>query len=284
MEKSIKYKQYFALFTTHGAELLSLQKNNENILWNRDSIFWGDSALVLFPFIGRNYEDTYTYKNKSYNQPIHGFACRSEFSVKQQSQNSITFQLVDSNETFQNYPFHFNFEITYTLNDTGLEVQFFVTNTSKESMYYTLGYHPGFMLHKALENYRILFPNASKPQEMCIVPKCMLTGEIKDFNLKNNTLTLSKDLFTNSARILTGVGNKAILETTDSIKIVELEFENFENIVLWQTLNSDANFICIEGWRGLPGKYEEIEDIENVTCKSCLKPNETCKFTATLHF
>lgn len=284
MNITINNKNLSATISSLGAELIELKKDKKNILWCRDKAYWADSALVLFPFIGRNYNDTYIYANKEYNMPIHGFSTRSEFSIEKQSQNSLTLSLTDSQETFKNYPFNFKFSVEYVLNDEGLNVYFTITNKSKEIMPFTCGFHPGFQLESELENYKIYFPNASKPKEISIVTKCMLTGEIKDLKLDNNYLSLSKDLFTNSAKVLTGLGDIAILLNKNNKPIVELDFTNFENIVLWQTLNSDARFICIEGWRGLPGTYEHIDDISKVENKTFLKPNEVATYKTTIKF
>lgn len=284
MRYIIKNQNYEALIDTLGAEVIELKKDNKNILWNRDTTYWGDSALVLFPFIGRNYNDTYLYKDKEYNIQIHGFAPKSEFTVLKQDSNSIFLSLSENEETLKVYPFSFTFNITYSITDFGLQVDYSVLNTSNDTMYFTCGYHPGFQLEDKLENYRIYFPNATDPKEICIVTKCMLTGETKDVCLADNCLPLSKDLFKESAKIYSGVGDTAILLDKDNNEVIKLKYNNFENIVLWQTLNSDAPFICIEGWRGLPGTYEHIDDIEKVNSKTALKPNEEYSLSAQITF
>ena len=283
MRYTIKNQTYEALVDTLGAEVIELKKENKNILWNRDTTYWGDSALVLFPFIGRNYNDTYLYEDKEYRIGIHGFGPKSNFDVKEKSDNSILLSLKDNEETYKIYPFNFELLIKYELNKNGLDIGYKIINSSNKTMYFTTGYHPGFILEKTLDNYHIEFPNATNPEEVCIVTKCMLTGEIKPFKLNDNKLQLSKDLFLNSARILKGVGNKAILKDCDNT-VVELEYENFENIVLWQTLNSDAPFICIEGWRGLPGTFEHIDKIEEVEDKTRLEPNQSYELKAHIKF
>ena len=107
MEKTIRYNNYSANISTLGAELISLYKDDENILWTRDKNYWGDSALVLFPFIGRNYDDTYSYKNKEYNIGIHGFAFKSEFAVIEEKEDSLSLLLNNNEETYSIYPFKF---------------------------------------------------------------------------------------------------------------------------------------------------------------------------------
>lgn len=43
----------------HGAELQSIQKNGKEYLWQGDTRFWGRRSPVLFPIVGRVWEDTY---------------------------------------------------------------------------------------------------------------------------------------------------------------------------------------------------------------------------------
>lgn len=284
MQITINNKNLSATISTLGAELIELKRDKRNILWCRDNTYWADSALVLFPFIGRNYNDTYIYKDVEYNMPIHGFSTKSEFKIENQTNNSVLLSIVDTKETFKNYPFNFKFTVEYKLNNEGLDVYFNVINKSKDVMPFACGFHPGFELKDELENYKIYFPNVNKPKEICIVTKCMLTGETKDLVLENNYLSLTKDLFKESAKILTGVGDIAILLNKNNKPVVELDFTNFENIVLWQTLNSDAKFICIEGWRGLPGTYEHVDDISKVENKTFLNPNQSATYKTTIKF
>ncbi len=284
MNTTIRKDNYSATISTLGAELISLEKDGKNILWNRNQKYWGDSALVLFPFVGRNYSDTYTYNNEEYNIGIHGFGPKSEFSIINQSEDSITLSLHENEETLKSYPFHFNFKITFTLSANGLNVTYSITNDSKDKMYFTCGWHPGFIIDKPLNQYKVSFPKANNPEEICIVTKCMVTDEIKPFYLEDNSIRLDPSLFTESAKILKGVGDTAILYDLDGNKVVEIEYSNFENIVLWQTLNSDAPFICIEGWRGVPGRYEKIDEITETKEKTTLEKGETFIAKAAVRF
>jgi len=283
MRYTIQYNDYSALIDTLGAEVIELKKVDTNILWNRNKDFWADSALVLFPFIGRNYNDTYAYNNNEYNMPIHGFSTRSNFELVEHLDNSLTLILKDNEETYKNYPFHFEFIVKYELNDHGLNVEFKVTNKSDVVMPYVLGYHPGFILNKELSNYSIKFNNPTSPSEIGIVTKCMLNGNNAPLQLTDNKLQLNKDLFNYSAKVYTGVGNDVSLLDQDK-QIVNLKYNGFKNIVLWQTLNSDADFICIEGWDGLPGKFEHIDDIMQDQNKSFLKPNDTHLRSVEINF
>ena len=69
---------------TLGAQMMSLKKEGTEYLWQGDPQYWGDRAPILFPFIARLTNNSYTYKGKLYPMTIHGFANASEFSVAEQ--------------------------------------------------------------------------------------------------------------------------------------------------------------------------------------------------------
>lgn len=279
----MKRNGYEAQIDTFGAELVSLKKNNHEIMWCADPQYWGNASLVLFPFIGRNYDDTYTVKGKKYQMGIHGFASTSEFRVLEQEDDSLLLSLKENEETLRNYPFCFELRIRYVLEDDGLSVSFEVINNYDEPLPYGLGFHPGFQLEKSLEKYHIFFPEMEDPTEIEIVTRCMLNGKNTKLDLSDECIHLNKDLFKESAKIYSGMGSTAVLKNNND-ELFAISYDGFENIVLWQTLNSDADFICIEGWNGLPGRYEYIEDIYDAPGRTVLEPKHSRHYKVRIHF
>jgi len=45
----------------HGAELQSIKKNGKEYLWQGDAKFWGRRSPVLFPNVGRVWENKYRH-------------------------------------------------------------------------------------------------------------------------------------------------------------------------------------------------------------------------------
>ncbi|MBO4919220.1 MAG: hypothetical protein J5365_03590 [Erysipelotrichaceae bacterium] len=279
----LKRNGYEAQVDTFGAELVSLKKNNHEIMWCADPEYWGNASLVLFPFIGRNYDDTFTIQGKRYRMGIHGFASASEFTILEQEADSLLLCLKENEETLQNYPFRFELRIRYALKDDGLSVSFEVINDYDEPLPFNLGFHPGFRLEKPLEQYRVFFPEMVNPCEIGIVSRCMLNGKNKKCDLPDRCIPLNKDLFTESAKIYSGTGSIATLQD-DEKDLFTIVYEGFENIVLWQTLNSDADFICIEGWNGLPGRFEHIEDVYDAPSRKILEPKQRKQYRVQIRF
>lgn len=252
-------------------------------MWNRNPQFWGNASLVLFPFIGRNFKDTYICNGREFQMGIHGFAFSSEFTILEQKEDSLRLSLKENEKTLKSYPFCFELGINYVLEEDGLSVSFEVINDSDGLLPFGLGFHPGFRLEKPLEQYRILFPEMKAPQEIGIVTRCMLNGKNTALDLPDRCISLNRKLFTKSARIFTGMGNTAILQRKEC-DLLSITYDGFENIVLWQTLNSDADFICIEGWNGLPGRYEHIEDIYKAPGRTVLEAKQNREYRVRIRF
>ena len=133
---------------TQGAELDSIQHKAHPLeyLWQGDAAFWGKKSPILFPIVGTLKDNTFSYKEKKYTLPRHGFARDKTFSVEQHSADAATFLLVSNEETLKNYPFQFEFRLHYTLKDNALCVTYAVKNTGSDDMYFSVGGHPAFRL------------------------------------------------------------------------------------------------------------------------------------------
>ena len=97
-----------------GAELLSIKSNdNHEYLWQGDAKYWSGRAPIMFPICGRLFNGEYTYLGKTYTMPNHGFARKSEFSLKSASKDFVTLELVPNDEIKAQYPFSFVFDVIF---------------------------------------------------------------------------------------------------------------------------------------------------------------------------
>lgn len=261
-----------AEISTFGAELQSLIVEGRELLWQGDPTIWDGRATVLFPFIGRCCCDSYLYQGKRYNMGLHGFAWKQEFQLVEKRKCSCLLELTNNYETMEKYPFSFVFRVGFKLHKGNLRVSFMVLNQSQEVMPFALGWHPGFSLDTALEDYCVHFPKSQTTEEICIVTKCMITEKVK-MVAWSKKVPLSRKMFLNSARVFRGVENVAKLEDKQGRVLVHMEYPGFPVTTLWQTLGSNARFVCIEPWIGRPGRYNTIEELGK-DGKICLLPNE----------
>lgn len=281
-----------AKIDTLGAQLKSLTLSGREMLWQGDPDIWGDHALVLFPFIGRCRGDGYTHRGKSYPMGLHGFAWKKEFSPVAVEGDRCLLELTEDAATRECYPFAFRFQVGFRLEDGGLEVTFRVENRCRETMPFALGWHPGFRLENSPEQYRLRFPNATEPKEICIHPKCMVTGQEAAVPMDEDIFPLSGDLFQTSARVYRGMGAQVVLETKAGQPLLTLEAAGFPITTLWQTLGSNAKFLCLESWLGRPGHENHVEELADsgkvllepgqvlerkIRVSSCGTPREKCR-------
>ena len=74
-----------------GAQLQSITAaGGTEYLWSGDPAYWSSRAPILFPYVGRLTDDTYTCDGRAYQMTRHGFARRTEFSVLTQGKDHIT--------------------------------------------------------------------------------------------------------------------------------------------------------------------------------------------------
>ena len=120
-----------------GAELqnIILKSDGTEYLWQGDERFWSGRAYNLFPICGRLTDGRYTYKGKTYNMNLHGFARASFFRAEMISDTKAAFVLTPDDEIRTQYPFDFLFRVTYSLNDTELTVSFDVRVQDNQQNY-----------------------------------------------------------------------------------------------------------------------------------------------------
>ena len=138
-----------------GAAMTSIKAaNGDEYLWSGDPAVWNGQAPNLFPFVGKVTNETYRFEGKEYNLGKHGFARTSEFECIAQSESRITYRLSESESTLVGYPFKFDLDITFALEENVLRVIYDVANNSQTVMPFSIGAHPAFACKYSLSRYR----------------------------------------------------------------------------------------------------------------------------------
>ena len=90
-------------------ELFSIQskKSGFEYLWQGDSKYWADRAIIPFPIFGRLYQGKYTYEGNAYELGCHGLIRGRMTELKSISDNEIVFEYTSDDETRKLYPFDF---------------------------------------------------------------------------------------------------------------------------------------------------------------------------------
>lgn len=283
----LKSDQLCVEFQTLGGALSSIKdKDDVEYLWQGDPTYWSGQAPVLFPICGSVRNDTVLYDQEDGSQvkgkiPRHGLVRKKEFDLVEQKENSVTFVIEDTEEMYENYPYHFRLEITYTVTGKKIRTEYKIFNKeSKKSMPYFIGGHPGFncplLDNEVYEDYYLEF---EKP-ETCSVPRPFPETGMLDFKdrsswLKNQKeLDLNYDLFSYDAVTLDDLNSRSVcLRSRKHDKGLRLDFKEFSNLIVWSTLNKGP-FIAIEPWSGLSTSLEEGDRLEEKKDVRILKPGQ----------
>jgi len=271
---------------SQGAELKSVfnKSNQKEVLWQANPEFWGKSSPVLFPIVGTLKNGIYSYDNKEYNLPRHGFARDYNFKVEEVSHSQLIYSLESSSETLQLYPFVFKLQIIYTLQNNSLHVEYKVENLSDvETMYFSLGAHPAFKVGKKADDfsdYTLLFNKDSHLKASCLKDG-LLTEKQNTITLSNQRLQLDYKLFEKDALVLLDMkSDKITLLDSDEKTMLTFEFEKFPYFGLWTV--KDSGFICLEPWAGVADFDSHDQQLENKTGINTLKPNENWSASWTI--
>lgn len=281
----LKSDQLNVEFQTLGGALSSIKdKEGVEYLWQGDPTYWSGQAPVLFPICGSVRNDTVLYDNEDGSQkegkiPRHGLVRKKEFTLVEQTDNSVTFAIEDDEEMYANYPYHFRLEITYTVTGKTIRTQYKIYNKeSEKSMPYFIGGHPGFncplLDDEVYEDYYLEF---EKP-ETCTVPKPFPETGMLDLKDRNSWLNnqkeidLNYDFFSYDAVTLDKLESRTVaLRSRKHDKGLKLDFKEFPNLIVWSTLNKGP-FIALEPWSGLSTSIEEGDRLEDKKDVKILKP------------
>ncbi len=255
-----------------GAELLFLgNERSGNILWSKQTDHWNRVAPNLFPIVGRLVNDSFTAQGKTYRLTQHGFARDREFEVVAQNETEVQFRLISDAESMDIYPYHFVFEVRYSLTENGITVSYETFNTGNEPMYYSVGGHPAFYLKDPLENYYLEFDSAIQ-LEREELQGSYFSGETSYYGVSDH-LQLGDELFENDAFVLKQPDCKSVsLKHRDGETIVTMSCDSWTAIGFWT--KKGAPFFCIEPWWGWADQVDSSGKLEEKAGIRKLHPGE----------
>ena len=262
----IKNEHLSVEISSLGAELQSIKTADGcEYLWQGNKEYWGGRAPIMFPICGRLFGGKYTYHGKEYTMPSHGIARASEFNIKKQANDSITLNLTSSDETKKLYPFDFSFDVSFSLVGSVIKVGYFVSNTGNDDLIFALGGHPAFNvpLENGLcfEDYKAEFDKKCDAFRVDFSATCFLTENDQIYTQGGTkTINLRHDLFDNDAIFLYNVPKKIKLYSGKGTKSVTVKFDKMKYVGLWHSTKTDAPFVCIEPWTGVPSTDGIIDD------------------------
>ena len=251
---TLKNDTMTATFDTLGAELKSIVKDGKEYMWNADPAYWNRTSPILFPFVGALRDGKYRYKGSEYLMGQHGFARDMEFEEAGHTETSASFRLKSNEITLSKYPFNFELTIMYSLNKNSLEIMWLVKNPSDDTMYFSIGAHPAFMVRTGSDgtfrgNY-LQFdtkdPLVATDFADGLVQRSTHTIELDD----DGCFALDEHTFDNGVHILEHDQVQCIsILDSDKKPYVTVEFDT-PLVGIWSPPQKNAPFLCIEPWYG----------------------------------
>ena len=240
-----------------GAELISLRDctTGQDYLWNGDPEYWKRTSPVLFPLVGNYKNKEVRHNGHIYNMSQHGFARDMEFELISLKQNEAWFGLSSSVETIRKFPFPFRLEIGYRVEGQKVKVCWKVINTGSETMYFSIGGHPGFVCpmkkgEKQSDYYIHFDTNKDEIVSRMISGEGLATDTLIPYPLEDGYLRLSDDLFDRDALVLENRQTQRVsLCRPDNKPFVEVTFDA-PLFGIWSVPKKNAPFVCIEPWYG----------------------------------
>ena len=274
----------------YGAELQSIILDGTERLWQGDPTAWNGRSPVLFPFVGRIKNGKYTFDGVEYPMPNpHGVAPRSVFSLVSETADSLTYRLTSSEETKVCYPFDFVFDVTYRIEANTLIQTFSVTNTGNREMYYSFGAHPGFLIPPSADSeFSDWYLQFAEGEELnqALLDGMFMSRTVEPCRFaEGNRIALYHEMFADDAFILTGLKNKVFeIKSDKSRNRIVADCSGFDYIAFWKVTDSNANYVCIEPWNGLPSDSKAPEDLTVKRDLRALVPGkaEICPVSYTL--
>ena len=241
----------------HGAELCSIfdKVHNREVIWQADPAYWKRHAPVLFPNVGRHFEEHYRINGTVYPSKQHGFARDSEFTCVDMTADSITHKLKSSDATRENYPYDFELKIKHVLEKNQVSVCWEIVNHSNEPMYFTIGGHPAFNVPADgsadnKEDYLLTFDGQESLTYLLLDPASgtALPGQTQTLELTDGTCKIDAHMFDHDALIFDNQIEKAGIAFPDGTPYLELTCHRFPNFGIWSVPGS--SFVCLEPWMG----------------------------------
>ena len=279
----------------HGAELCSIydKVTQHDAVWRVDPACWHRHAPVLFPFVGKVNEGVYRYKGQSYPMGQHGFARDMEFTLVEETADSITFRLCDNEESRAKYPFAFELTITHRLQGRTVTVEWKVRNPSAtEPLYFSIGGHPAFNCPADAgdkkTDYFIRFDGYEQTAE---IPYVLIDQPSQgiDFEhpqklaLDGGFMPVEETTFDRDAYIFDeGTVQKVTLCYPDKTPYVTLSAPGFPSFGVWSKPHSDAPYICLEPWIGRCDNMGFAGELPEKYGEQCAAPGETFEAAYTI--
>ncbi|MCU0443188.1 MAG: aldose 1-epimerase family protein [Bacteroidia bacterium] len=270
-----------------GAEVKSVkdQETGYEYMWQANPEVWGRTAPVLFPIVGKVKNNQLLIDGTAYPMGQHGFARDALFNTIKKTDNEHVFKLASNAHTLEVYPYHFELEIAYKLNQRTLQCIYKICNTDSKEIYFSIGAHPGFAIPDNDLNSCILLFEKPETASRMLLSQGLFDGRSKPLLNNSNTLSLNTQLFDEDAVVFHQLQSKQFtLQKKDSPFSIQMVTNGLTDLGIWSQKGSAA-FVCIEPWCGFADSTDGHDDVSTKPGILRLKPGDsfTCNYAISFH-
>jgi galactose mutarotase-like enzyme len=237
-----------------GAQLSVLRDaDGRDLQWQGDPAVWAGRAPLLFPIVGMLAGGQYRTDGARFALSRHGFARGRRFAVANTGPTEATFRLSADAQTLDVYPFEFELDVDFAVEDASLAVTSWIRNRGARDMPASLGYHPAFAWPLPYGENRaahfIEFENDEPAPIRRLDGNGLLLPQRFATPVANRRLMLRDELFTNDALIFDQLVSRSVTYGSEVGPRIAVSFPGVPYLGIWS--KPGANFICIEPWQGI---------------------------------
>ncbi len=267
--------------TLNGGSLTSIfnKKTNREMLYQKDERSWMGQDVVIFPIIARLKDQECIVDNNAYKMKTHGLIRYAVLDIIDHKDNEITLGYKYNEETLQQYPFKFNFEVRYVLNDNSLMIEYRVYNLDDKDMYFNVGGHPALIVDGyetetkfVYDDVKLLF-NEEYEVDQFFLDK---TGSLISYNdlvLLPKEFEMTKDIIEEAKTLIYDVTDINDVTLVSKDKKIVFDISKCNVLAIW-TNPGFGNYICIEPWWGMPDFIDTNKVLSDKQLIQFLKPND----------
>ena len=290
---TLKNSEIEVKVSTFGAELHSIVKNGVEHLWHGDPKFWNRHSPVLFPTVGRVWQNEYRYNGATYKLGQHGFARDNEFVVESLSADEVEFSLKSNDATRAVYPFDFVLKIGYKLTGSTVAVTWQVENRGEGWLPFQIGAHPAFMfadfdVADDLRGY-VSFGDAKDIKYITPTEGGCVSPDLYDLELDSEGMMeiRAPHAFDCDTFVMeNGQIDTCTLHDKNRKPYITVKFD-MPLVALWAPMKAheDVPFLCIEPWCGRCDYVGYQGDFGSRPYNQLLRKGENwaTTYTITLH-
>ena len=217
--------------------------------------------------------------------PQHGFARDSVFNLIKTDSNACTYRLQHSAASLAVFPFEFEIDIMYSIQQATLRIEYRVYNPSAvKELFFSIGAHPGFRCPlvegETFEDYYLEFETSEKLNRI-ILDGGLRGEETEEVLLANNKLPLSVDLFgAKDAIVVMNLNSEKIsLRSNKSKHGLHFKFQKYPWFGIW---SKPGPFVCLEPWMGVADEIHSIDEFTKKESIQKLNPQTEVKYSYSM--